>query len=136
MLQAFKNGNTTKRSRYATNMWTASSGVETVRGVNFDTVLGLKLALLLFSVRPGMALKQRIETETMCNYNYCFVGSKIGANASVEDLALKRHTRRISLAGANCAYVALYKCMNKMTLSIAFTLHVSSMKIVSNVMKS
>ena len=29
----------------------------------------------------------------------------------------------------------LYECMNKMTLSIAFKLHVSSMKIVSNVMK-
>ena len=29
----------------------------------------------------------------------------------------------------------LYKCMNKMTLSIVFRLHVSSMKIMSNVMK-
>ena len=86
-------------------MWTASSAVETVCAGNFDTVQGIKLALLLFSIRPGMALNQRIVTETMCDYNYCFVGSKIGASASEEDLALKRHTRRISLAGANCAYV-------------------------------
>ena len=84
--------------------------METVRAGNFDTVQGIKLALLLiylmFSFRPGMALNQRIVTGTMCNYDYCCVGSKIGASASVEDLALMRHTPRISIAQANCAYVA------------------------------